>query len=591
MNAKNAFPKNKARKRNRFGAKKLEKFRVKAKPMTAASVIDERTGERKLLVRFNHTQGRRRVAVLDEGLISDPKGLATELRRHGADLPIAEDERKSYVDGLINAYKRTDKTLAVKPGFKGRTGFVFGPKCLGTAKDTYASLLNFADRQVGYLGAKKGSAKSWQETVGATSAHSSFGIFAACAALCAPLSQYVKDRLDMNEGINNFVSENATFLFLGESSTGKTNLGRIAMSIMGNKPMADWNTSNRALEEIAEAHNNLLLILDDTEKVDLEKTSLKSALQRIAQSIPSGQSRTISGIAQKAGLPQLFYDTWGLATALDSSDAPFEAHGWKPSAGVLVRLIPISIPAPSEGGIFDRLPSAKVGKSVQSTNLTNQLDRAIAANYGAIFPKWIRFLLRKDHSAKLIQLRDDWAKECVAVSDGVDVRLARKFAAVYAAGALAAEAKILAWPVSDIKASVLNCYERALSYRTKLLPSRKYAREKLLAALRNATKFAKIKNGSATLESGMHGVRTKYKGKTVLAVRNNELAKICGSGVKANVINSLYAEGLLIRGTGSAGTIQLPVRLQIGGEEMEKPRFWIFSHAALKNFAETSSRK
>lgn len=64
---------------------------------------------------------------------------------------------------------------------------------------------------------KQGNCQNLAETVGAIAACSSFGMFAVCAALCAPLSQYVKDRLNLSEGSNNLVSEAATFLFLGES--------------------------------------------------------------------------------------------------------------------------------------------------------------------------------------------------------------------------------------------------------------------------------------------------------------------------------------------------------------------------------------
>lgn len=77
------------------------------------------------------------------------------------------------------------------------------------------------------------------------------------------------------------------------------------------------------------------------------------------------------------------------------------------------------------------------------------------------------------------------------LSDGVDNRLARKFGAVYAAGALASEAKIIAWSVADIKEVTLKCYQCALSYRAKLLPSWEDARKKLLMVLHDPTKFAR----------------------------------------------------------------------------------------------------
>lgn len=554
----------------------------KKNTMTASSVIDERTGERKLVIKFVHNKGMRATAVVDESLINERQNFVKALVKQGASLPGLKADQNKIIDNLISQIVRADSMLAVKSGFKEKKGFVLGKVCLGSAKDTHVSPLTYAELQTGYIGAREGNVDSWNASTGKICAQSSFAMFAVCAALAAPLSQYVSDRIDERKDVNELVAETATFLFIGDSASGKTTLARVAMSTMGNKPLEDWNVTPRRLAELAEEHNNLLLILDDAEKTDPDETTVHLMLRRIAQIIPAGKGKNVSEIARKSGLPDLFYNTWGLASALDNEDAPFEENGWNPSAGALMRIIPILLPAPANGGIFDRISEATASVSTESEELARKLDYALKANFGAVFPKWIKKLLAKNRAASIIRLRDEFVQKQVVASDPWDTRIARKFGAVYAAGVLASRLNIIDWSESEIESSVRNCYEIAASYRVSRLGSLKKLQQDFYAALRDEERFAKVKSGCATLETSMLGVRAKYKGKTVLAVRNDELAVFCGNKSKARLINSLAKDGVLIRGKGKAGTIQLPVKLKIGKAEIAKPRFWLLSRNVLR---------
>lgn len=565
--------------------------RSKGRLMKASTVIDERTGERKLLVKFDHTFGERVTAAFDSALVNEPSNFVKSLLRQGADLPSLKKKQAKIIEDLLTRITRTDRILAVKPGFKIKSGFVLGPLCLGTAKETHVALLSYSQQQAGYIGARKGNVESWGKSVGAVCSQSSFAMFAACAALAAPLSQYVFDRIDGAAGINELTAETATFLFIGDSSSGKTGLGRIAMSTMGNKPLEDWNVTPRRLAELAEEHNNILMILDDAEKTDPDATTLRSMLHRVSQTIPAGKGKNVSENARKSGLPDLMYNTWGLASALDNADTPFEKNGWNPSAGALIRLVPIPLPAPSAGGIFDRLSWAGAEVSTTSEKLARELDYALQSDFGTLFPKWIKKLLARNRAAEIIRLRDKFVTDHVIDPEPWDTRIARKFGAVYAAGVLASKLKIVPWSEDDIRSSVSKCYGLAASYRANRLDGLKGLREEFLSMLSSKSKFARVEDGRAILNPGMLGVRGKYKGKRVLAVRNDELVAFCNGRSRARLVNVLAKDCILIRGKGRAGTIQLPIKLTVAKAQIEKPRFWLFSRAKVKALASVEAKK
>lgn len=299
--------------------------------ISAFSVLDEQSGERKMALIFRRTNGRRDCLVTSEALSESPKRLLKQINDKGADLPKSLDARLELIRRACETYQRKDLTLAKQPGFKGHDGFVLGRRRIGTAKSTHFVDIPISQKEK-CIGNARGSLESWQLSIARPAGYSSSAVFAILLALAAPLKRYVSDRLkDKKSG--DLVSETATFLFIGDSSTGKSTIGRIAASTMGNADPSHWNFTRRKLEELADQHNNLLLILDDTERhIEEGGVKLSLALRQVSQVIPGGASKQISEFARQSGLlPELKFETWGLASGIDSETHPFSGNGWRPS--------------------------------------------------------------------------------------------------------------------------------------------------------------------------------------------------------------------------------------------------------------------
>jgi len=87
-------------------------------------------------------------------------------------------------------------------------------------------------------------------------------MFAASAALAGPLLKLCAE-------------QPGGFHFAGGSSTGKTTALHLAGSVLGGGGkrgfLHSWRSTSNGLESIAEAHNDLTLILDELSRCDARK--------------------------------------------------------------------------------------------------------------------------------------------------------------------------------------------------------------------------------------------------------------------------------------------------------------------------------
>jgi hypothetical protein len=185
--------------------------------------------------------------------------------------------------------------------------------------------------------------------------------------------------------------EPAVYNLSGESSSGKSASNRAAAGLSGPPDLlAKWDFSRRGLEELAESHNDLLLVLDDTENHVESGTSLKTALRWANQVIPSGRSKSIAKVAAEAGLPDLTWSTFGLTSSPKPMDVIAEEIGWKRSKGEQARFTDIPVPSVSKAGIFDRLFGTREDRIEQGKRWIARLERGTTQNYGLILPEFIK---------------------------------------------------------------------------------------------------------------------------------------------------------------------------------------------------------
>ena len=538
----------------------------------AARLIDERTGNSYVGIDFPRRQRGPGFESFDDDLIDQPKRIRDFLKKRGAVIVGSKDDQIQFVRRLIRKMPPDVVTLAMKPGMRGKDGFVLGNRTFGSAKGRYRWKSQSESHSRGELGDRRGDRDDWNRDVGEVALKSTPLTFGLCLSLACPLPSYVL----ANRRVR-LLSETAVFNLSGESGSGKTSIVRAAAGLFGPPDLiGKWDFTRRGLEEYSESRNDLLAVLDDLETHTEEASSRKTALLHINQVITSGQSKIISS---HADLPLLSWTMFGLTSSPKGIDEIAEQLGWKRTDGHRARLPDIPIPQVANAGIFDGLEGDAMEKIEEGKRLIARLDAGVTQNYGLVMPRWLKFLVYEDRSDLLLRLTDSFLKRVLSNGDGFDERYARKFAVPAVAGQLAAQHGIVPWPKQWPVVAVEKCYHLSLkTVRNEAAVADK--KIKLIAMLaENADRFIPAKSGQnkpVRFDDNTLGVRTDYQGQKVLAIRDNALDTFAGSSVIAGlIIDQLRAKKCLVGGQGHAGTTQLSIPIVFGDRTVSKPRFWI----------------
>jgi hypothetical protein len=565
------------------------------RPWKVTRVVDERTGDSCLGFDFPTRLHGRAFEVIDDDLAEQPGKIRTRLKKRGAAFKGTKRNQIAFIKKLLNRMSSKPRILAMKPGFRD-DGFILGKVMLGSARGKYRWNSSAQHLEAEKIGDSRGLRPAWNNEVGQIARKSSYLSCGLLVQLAACIPSYIGWRMKGTAGLTPILSETATFNFEGESGSGKTNVARATAGLIGPPGLiAKWDFSRRGLEELAESRHDLALILDDVETHVDDGMTLKTALRHVTQAVPKGHSKHIAEKAAKADLPALSWCNFGLTTSPANLEEMAQAMGWKRTDGERVRLISIPVPPVSKAGIFDKLTGSDAERVEKGKALTKDLERGIAQNFGLILPLWIEYLLAADQSKKLIELVEKFVTRMASHGDGWDARYARKFGALYAVGRLAVEADILPWPKAWPFKAVARCYRRAIG----AIRSDQVLAEKAIGALASLAtdpkRFVLVKNGGqAVIPFGDRtlGLRTKYCGKRVLAVRDENLRKLAGTKVVAKMtIQKLQMEKLLLGGHGQRRTTQLPVQIYVAKKKIKKPRFWLIDPQRLRKYVKANPQK
>jgi hypothetical protein len=558
-------------------------------------LVDERTGDSCLGFDFPTRLHGAGFEVIDDDLAEQPGKVRARLKKRGAAFEDTKKGQIALVQKLLKRMSPDPLILAMKPGFRD-DGFILGKVMLGSARGKYRW-----NPSAQHLGAEDisdshGSRAAWNNDVGKIARRSSYLSCGLLVQLAACIPSYIEWRMKGTAGLTPILSETATFNFEGKSGSGKTNIARAAAGLIGPPDLiAKWDFSRRGLEELAESRHDLALILDDVETHVEDGMSLKTALRHVTQVVPKGQSKHMARKAEKADLPALSWSNFGLTTSPPNLEKMARTIGWTRTDGERVRLISIPVPSVSKGGIFDRLKGSDAERVEEGKKLTQDIERGIAQNFGLIFPLWIQHLLAADQSKQLIELVEKFVKRMAGHGDGWDARYARKFGVLYAVGRLAVKAGILPWPNAWPRKAVTRCYHQAISaIRSEQVLADKLIR--VLASLATDSKrFVPVQSGGQAVirfDDLTLGLLTKYRGKGVLAVRDETLRGLAGSkAVAKTTIKELQVGQLLLGGHGQRRTTQLLNRIYVANKEIKKPRFWLIDLPCLLKYVKANPLK
>jgi hypothetical protein len=398
----------------------------------------------------------------------------------------------------------------------------------------------------------------------------------------------VSIRRSADDDLGPLVRETADFNFSGPSSSGKSSVCLAALSLAGSPARAETlDLSRRGLAEMASDSNDLVMVLDDTEKAD--EKELVSTLKSVVHVLPGGKSRRISRGAEK--YPPLQWSAFGLSSSPKSIFRLARDNRWTMSAGDKVRLFNISVPGPDKGGIFDRVKCEPVDRAKRSVVLIKELERGYTNHCGHVFRVWVQYLMAEDRSVKIINLVDKFVRRVGAGDHGWEVRFAQKFGIVYAAMNMGIDAGLLPWPKGLPLKVAKKCYRKARNAAKTDQERATEAIAKLRTLIDNGGRFVDASDrddadrpikipAKCIGVRFIKGVRVKY------GILDAAMTKILGTKrARALFTKRLAKAGLLADGHGHAGTVQERLKIKHDGKILARPRLWVIDAKKFKKHA------
>jgi uncharacterized protein (DUF927 family) len=292
----------------------------------------------------------------------------------------------------------------------------------------------------------RGTLNDWCQTIGRLCAGNSRLVFSVSMAFAATQLRPLE-------------FEGGGFHFYGLSSVGKTTTQYVAGSICGAGSQGQsfkrsWRNTKTAIEVMAEAHNDGLLLLDEIREMNDPK-DVDSVVYMLANG--SGMTRADKSIATRRTLAWclLFHSTGEMRLDEFASSA-----GSRIKAGAEVRLVNIPADAGADMGIFENLHGAasprefaeqlrKASNWQCGTPLRTFLEN-FTRNYDGNVA-WLKKQVEDFHNSALTP--EQRAKAAPEVG-----RALTRFALVAAAGELATRFGITGWERGESRRAAVRCF-------------------------------------------------------------------------------------------------------------------------------------
>jgi hypothetical protein len=398
-------------------------------------------------------------------------------------------------------------------------------------------------------------------------------------ALAGPLVDYVETKLRVR-----LLSETAVFHFAGESSSGKTTLAGVAQSVFGSPEIdTDYEASDRGIAEHAYRRNNLALVIDDTESLALGDQATLDKMLKLAQHLPRGRTKAISGRSVRSDLPDLRWSCNAISSGPETV-AELAARLRRKRRGDRARLLDVKLPSAKDGGIFGGLVTANRKPAGDSAGLVRRLEAAILSSHGVLYDAWIEYLIANDAATRIVELFNEFVSATASRAVGLEQRFAGKFAILYAAGRVGVESRLLPWPRDWPMRAVGHCYGNSLRQRDPESAAVAKAIRRLAHSLNSTDRFPRFVGGRGRYprwgdnQIGLHRVN---RGTTETFFARERLGIVCDpeASVDGRVFDRLLELKAVKAGTSEQLRVRSPER------EIVKVRFWKLDASALAGWA------
>lgn len=293
-----------------------------------------------------------------------------------------------------------------------------------------------------------GTLKEWKDAFQSLCKQSNYAVFSFATAMAGPALKLIDEKESL--GVNN----------VGDSSCGKTILNIIAKSIFERSRRAELPTfshTRRGFEELAAERNDMFLPIDELGQIDCSDGELTKRTKAFALLISGGKGMQRSK-SLDATLPNL---NWQLSF-LTTSNQPVADHEGSNDrrSPTEVRWPDIVIPSVDEGGVVDRGTSGV--NATKNAALLKAAENKAEQFYGTVGKAWIKHLVSQKSEAtkKLMSRKAKFMETYAKGFNSQDIRIAQKFAVIYAVADVAAEIGIVPWTAVEGRNAVVRIFKR-----------------------------------------------------------------------------------------------------------------------------------
>lgn len=352
----------------------------------------------------------------------------------------ARNDLQSYLQGFDSAQRAR---LVTRLGWHGNA-FLLPERQIGSHDEH----LHFyeAGAQLPPI-SESGTLEQWQEQIGALCVGNHRLAFVVSVAFAGPL-------------LNMLGHESGGFHLYGDSSGGKTTHLQVAASIYGGpRVVRSWRSTDNALESIAAAHSDGLLVLDEIGMCD------PRIIGETVYMLGNGTGKARANDRGQAGRQVqewrlLFLSTGEKTLAQHMAEANKELK-----AGMEVRMLAVPADASKGLGMFDVLAGFD-----DAAALSDALKARVAKYYGTPLTAFLAALCEpgKMHGWSTIlrrTLEGFVAKALPASASGQAHRAAARFGLAAAAGELATALGITGWPDGTATTAARVCLSAWLNER------------------------------------------------------------------------------------------------------------------------------
>ncbi|MCA3741998.1 DUF927 domain-containing protein [Phenylobacterium sp.] len=394
-------------------------------------------------LRFRDANGRQvEHTVWDSDLVVG--GTASRRELSGKGLRIKPAYRACHFVDAVYRLKPRHRYLSLsRTGWEGRPGatFVLPSEVIGRPTE---SEVIFEGSGGSHYFAKAGDREGWREGIAAHAVGNPLLAFGLSLAFLGPLARL------MGWGGGGFHLQ-------GASGAGKTTLAMAAGSVWGGGGVdgfiQTWRATDNALEGLAEAHNDTLLVLDELGQIVSE--AIGSAVYTLANGQAKARAQAGGGNRVRAEWCVPFLSTGEKTLREHMAEA---ARGGDAKTGQEIRFLDLEADAGKGQGIWTATSGVSPGE------MSDRVKAAAKAHFGWAGPDFVKGLVSGDLEAlRAAALLTHRTFKDGAARGGDSPQIGRgadRFAQVAAAGELATAMGVLPWAPGVAAQAARNLFDR-----------------------------------------------------------------------------------------------------------------------------------